>query len=77
MLKPTQKESSGSYVLHFIIYFSNFSLSVILQACFHVRRTLVSLHNHSTSQALFHGQVFKQFWNRSFIFNSYVVFARC
>ena len=78
-LKPMQKEPSWSYVLHFIICFPHFSFSAIWQACFHVRQKLVSLHNHSISQALFrfakkcHGQVFKQLSNHSFIFNSYEI----
>ena len=81
MLKPTQKEPSWSYVLHFIIYFSHFSFSAISQACIHVRRNLESLHNHSISQVLFefaekwNGRVFKQLWNHSFIFNSYTTFV--
>ena len=78
-LKPMQKEPSWKYVLHFVICFPHFSFSAIWQACFHVRQKLVSLHNHSISQALFrfakkcHGQVFKQLWNHSFIFNSYEI----
>ena len=47
MLKPTQKEPSWSCVLRFIIYFSHFSFSAISRACFHIRRTLVSVHNSS------------------------------
>ena len=81
MLKAMQREPSWSYVSHFIIYFSHFSFSVILQAFFRVRRKLVSLHNHSISQALLQG--FKQLWNNSFIFNSsaiihsFVAFSCC
>ena len=61
--------------------FPHFSFSAISQACFHVRRKLVSLHNHSILQSLL--QVFKQLWNYSLIFNSSViiyslmVFASC
>ena len=52
-LKPIQEKLSWNYVLH-IIYFSHFSFSAISQSCFHVRRELVSLRNHSIWQALFY-----------------------
>ena len=46
---------------------------------FHLKWKLVSLHNHSISQALL--QVFKHLWNHSFIFNNSAIihswFACC
>ena len=69
MLKPMQKELSWSYVLHFIIYFSHFSFSAILQVCIDVRQKLALLDNHPISETLL--QVFKQLWNHSLIFNSF------
>ena len=35
MLKPTQKETFQSYIIHVIIYFSHFSFSAISQTCIH------------------------------------------
>ena len=54
-------------IYHFIIYFSHFSFSAILQAFFHVKRKFLSFYNHSKPYCKFLNR------NNSFIFNSFVV----